>query len=104
MKKSIKKILSSILITTVTLITGFLITAVSFSLYDKLSINQMRLLFAFDIICILIIGMAAWFIYETKKSREKKRRTFEYKHRKRVADNESFDEILNTIKSTNFAA
>ena len=46
MKKTGKKLIQSLVIWVVTLAAGFLITYVSFNLFDNLTANQLKLLFA----------------------------------------------------------
>lgn len=72
MKNSKKKIISSIIIFAVTILAGFGITAISFNLFDNLSQNQMRILFAADIVILLFIGTVAWFLCESQKNVRKK--------------------------------
>ena len=50
MKKTLKKLFKSILITTVTLLSGFGITSISFNLFGTLTSNEMKLFLAIDVL------------------------------------------------------
>lgn len=105
MKKSTKQIISGIIIFLVTAVTGFIITAVSFNLFEVMTQNQMRLVFAIDVIILLAVGTVSWFIYESK-SAQKERKKQKSKNRQNRIDElkRSNEEILNLINCTNFAA
>lgn len=105
MKNSTKKFLSGLTITIVTMATGFVITAISFNLFDVLTRNQMRLVFAIDVIILLVIGTISWFIYEKKQLKEKRKKEIELRHNRRVREiNKQNQEIINIISRTNIAA
>lgn len=105
MKNSAKKFLSGLAITAITMATGFIITAISFNLFETLTQNQMRLVFAIDVIILLVIGTISWFIYENKQLKEKRKKETELRHIKRVREiNKQNQEIINIISRTNIAA
>lgn len=105
MKNSTKKFLSGLAITVVTMATGFVITAISFNLFETLTTNQLRLVFAVDVIILLAIGTISWFIYENKKLKDKRKKEIELRHNKRIKEiNKQNKEIINIINRTNIAA
>lgn len=105
MKKNKKQIITGIIIFTVTLIAGFGITVLSFSLFDTLSRNQMRFLFALDIILLIASGGGAYLFSEAKKKSREKKELFEKRHNNRVAEkNEMMNGIYDIIESKNYAA
>lgn len=67
MNKTIKKIISSIIISSITLGIGFGITMVSFNLFGTLTPNQMKLLFAVDVICLVAV-VGAFLFFSTRKA------------------------------------
>lgn len=105
MKKSTKKIVGGILIFAVTLIVGFGITCISFNLFNNMSINQMRLVFAVDIIVLLITGACAWFIYEGKEAKKQRELEFSHRHNERLkAVEKRNNELFNLTQNGNYAA
>lgn len=105
MKKSSKKALTGAIIFTVTLLTGFGITAVSFNLFDVMNKNEMRIIFAVDVILLFVIGTVSWFIYEGKKTKKARKNNFEKRHKERINKIEKQNtEILSILNSKNFAA
>lgn len=70
MKKSLKQFVSGLVICIATLLFGFAITALSFNLFETLTSNQMKVLFAVDIICLIMAGGLAFFLSETKKEKK----------------------------------
>ena len=56
MNKTVKKLISSVAISAVTLSVGFIVTMVSFNLFDALTTNQMRILFTVDFVCLIAVG------------------------------------------------
>jgi len=105
MKKKTKKFITGIIIFISTLAAGFSITAISFSLFDSLTNNQMRILFGTDVIMLLIIGTIAWFIYESKLNCTKKSKESEQRHNDRMQRNIDYSKELSTILDySNFAA
>ncbi|MCM1285349.1 MAG: hypothetical protein NC213_09350 [Acetobacter sp.] len=89
MKKSFKQILTGISIWAVTLLVGFSLTSVCFSIADKLTRNEMRIMFVIDIAIILAIGTAAWFIYESKTGKKIRDERFEKRHNERIEKNKA---------------
>ena len=105
MKKTGKKLIQSLEIWVVTLAAGFLITYVSFNLFDNLTANQLKLLFAADIIMLSAIGAAAWFFSESKKAKKRKEAAFEKRHNERIVRQcKELGEINSIISRSNFAA
>ncbi len=105
MKKSVKKLVWSFLITTATLIAGFAITFISFRLFDQLTANQMKILFAADILVLAAAATGVWYFYESKKAKKRRRKAFEKRHNERVAERKrEIEEINKIISRTNIAA
>ncbi len=105
MKKKSNRIITGIIIFISTLGAGFGITAISFSLFDTLTNNQMRILFAADIILLLLIGTIAWFVYESKVNFNKKKMEFKKRHDERMKKNIEYSKEMSTIIDySNFAA
>lgn len=104
MNKKTKEIIKGITIFTVTLVIGFMVTAVSFNLFEELSRNQMRILFAIDIVILLAIGGIAWHITESAKQRTKRAQRLRERHDYRVSAMESEMKDLNIIISEKFVA
>ncbi len=98
MKNSTKKLIQSILIFIVTVIIGFGITLISFNLFDTLTANQMRILFAADVIILLFIGTIAWFVYESQKSVGRKN----CKSKEKISN--KTNKMNNSFDFSNFAA
>lgn len=84
MNKNKKQIVTASIIFITTLLSGFAITALSFNLFDVLTQNQMRVLFTADVLILFAIGSAAWFCFEAKKSKAKKKKELELRHNKRI--------------------
>lgn len=105
MKNLLKKMIKSTAITLSTLITGILITFISFQLFDNLTANQMKILFAFDVICLVVIGAAVLLIYDKKQIKKKSKK--EHSRRKyinqKMLQQELF-EINRIINNSDFAA
>ena len=72
MKKTLKKLFKSILITTVTLLSGFGITSISFNLFGTLTANEMKLFLAIDVIILVFVGGVFYYIDEKQSKRKKK--------------------------------
>lgn len=105
MNKSVKKIVESLVITTVTLVMGFIITSISFNLFDNLNNNQMKVLFAIDVICLIAVGSFFFVLSETKNAKKKRKQSFEKRHRERIEQkHKQFNEIECIINNSNFAA
>lgn len=84
MKKSIKQLLSGAIISAVTLAFGFALTMLSFNLFDSLTANQMKILFAADIICLALTGCIAFFLFESKRSKKRKEKLLQERHNRRI--------------------
>lgn len=108
MKNSVKKIIKSIAITAVTLLSGFGITAVSFNLFGSMTANEMKILFAIDVVILLLVGAAFYCAEERKAKRAKKQKEFEQRHRQRVEQAfrqyDGMDMAKISAKGNNFAA
>lgn len=73
MKKTLKKLFKSILITTVTLLSGFGITSISFNLFGTLTSNETKLFLAIDVIILVFVGGVFYYIDEKQSKRKKER-------------------------------
>lgn len=105
MKKSVKKLFSALLITTVTLIAGFGITMLSFNLFDSLTANEMKILFTADVLLLSAAAAGVWFFSESKKCKTRRKKEFEKRRRERIEKREkNLDEINSIINFSNFAA
>ena len=102
MKKRMQKIIKEVLIFVVTLITGAVISGVSFNLFDALTSTQVRVLFAIDIAILVVIGAIALLIYESKQSKKEREERFRERHNKRIEENErrmsGIEEIISCSK------
>ena len=102
MKKRMQKIIKEVLIFVVTLITGAIISGVSFNLFDALTSTQVRVLFAIDIAILVVIGTIAFLIYESKQSKKEREERFRERHNKRIEENErrmsGIEEIISFSK------
>lgn len=105
MKKTLKQIIEEILICIVTLAAGALISSISFNLFDTLTRSQVRVLFAIDIIILLVIGTAALLIYESKQSKKEREARFRERHSKRIENHKKrMSGIDKIISYSNYAA
>lgn len=105
MNKNFKKIFEGILIFTATLTAGFLITVFSFNLFDELTRNQLRILFAADISALFAISSAVCFSVNSKKQRLKRKNEFEKRHNERIKKRNAEMTEINIITAKNqFAA
>lgn len=105
MKKTAKQIISGVVIFGVTLAVGFVITAVSFNLFDSMTANQMRLIFAVDVLSLIAAGAGAWYFFDSKKAKARRKRELEKRHLERIQQRETeMAEINKLINFTNFAA
>lgn len=105
MKRQIKNFIKAVLISISSLMAGIAITAVSFNLFDSLTNNQMKLLFALDVICLAVLGTIIYFIVESKKVRDRRKKEFEKRHNSRIAQrNDQMRDIFKIINQTDFAA
>jgi len=85
MKKNTKKLLMGISISLITLGAGFLITIVSFNLFDSLTANQMKLLFAIDVISLITSGAVTYVVFETKKAKKRRENELKKRHFQRMS-------------------
>lgn len=84
MKNSVKKLFKGLLITTVTLLSGFGITAISFNLFGTLTANEMKIFFALDVVILFVIGTGFFLINESNKKKKRKEQEFKKRHEQRV--------------------
>ncbi len=84
MKNSVKKLFKGLLIVTVTLLSGFGITAISFNLFGTLTSNEMKLFFAIDVIVLFTVGTVFFLIDESNKKKKRRKEQFEKRHAQRV--------------------
>lgn len=101
MKKSVKQILSGIIISVTTLCAGFIITMASFNLFGTLTANQMKILFALDVICLLSVGLLSLFLSERKKNRKIKENEQKARHTLRTAQLDKRYEGIEELISRN---
>jgi len=98
MKKETKKIITGLIISLTTLAAGYAVTMLSFNIFGDLSVNQMRAVFAGDIIALLIAGGATYYYYENKRMKEIRKKEFEERHQqrieKRLRENEEINRLI----------
>ncbi|MDD6728926.1 MAG: hypothetical protein PUE08_06895 [Eubacteriales bacterium] len=105
MNKSVKKIITSIIISAVTLAVGFGITMVSFNLFDSLTANQMKVLFTIDMLCLIGVGAVFFFLSESKEAKKRKERELQKRRRQRAEQfEENMMQINSIISNSNYAA
>lgn len=105
MNKTVKKLISSVAISAVTLSVGFIVTMVSFNLFDALTTNQMRILFTVDFVCLIAVGGTFLYISESKSAKRKRRQCFEKRQRERIEENEKeMAQINEIITNSGYAA
>lgn len=105
MNKSVKKIISSIIIFAVTLGVGFALTMLSFNIFGAVSVNEMRILFCIDIAILAIIGAVAYLIYDSKQAQKRKDALLKERHNQRVRKrNSEIQSLSGIISQSNFAA
>lgn len=105
MNKTVKKIISSVVISAVTILIGFGVTMVSFNLFDTLSTNQMRILFTIDFVCLIAVGGIFLFLTESRNAKRKRRESFEKRQRERIERNErEMSQINEIISNSRYAA
>lgn len=105
MNRNFKKVLEGLLIFAATLIAGFLITAISFNLFDELTRNQLRILFTIDIAALSAIGGIVFFAANSKKQKLRKKKEFEKRHQQRTNKRDNEMAGINIIPAKNqFAA
>lgn len=105
MKKKTNKIITGILISTITLLIGYAVTKLSFNIFGELSTNQMRAVFAADLFALTAVGTFAYFFYENKKLKEKRKREVEKRRLSRIEkSNKEMSEINRIIFQSNKVA
>ncbi len=105
MKKNWEKLVSGAIIMAVTLTAGFLITLISFRLFDTLTANQMKILFAADIVALSLAAVSVWYTYEAKRIKLKREQEFKRRHLRRIEKHETeLAQIKKWIDPSDFAA
>ncbi len=105
MKKTVKQIISTLVISGVTLAAGFAITGISFNLFDDLTPNQMKVLFAVDVLSLAVIAVSVWYFFESKRIKARRKKELEKRHQQRIIQRENeMREINKLINFSNFAA
>lgn len=105
MKNTVKKIFTSVFISLATLIAGLIITMVSFRLFGNLSTNEMRLLFAVDIISLVSAGAGFLIFQENKSCKRKKEEAYRSRRNEHIAQlGREMNETERIINHSNFAA
>ncbi|MGN1202724.1 MAG: hypothetical protein ACI4RF_05460, partial [Eubacterium sp.] len=81
------------------------ITMISFNLFDSLSANQMKVLFAIDVLSLAAIATGVWYFFESKKAKARRRNALEKRHYERIEQiKKQTNEINNVVNYSNFAA
>lgn len=105
MKKSIKKLITASAITFVTLAVGFAITMASFNLFGYLSIGEMKVLFAIDVIALFFTGSVFLLFQESKTNKKRKEEQYRIRRERRLEEiNNELYEINLVINRSNSAA
>ncbi len=105
MKKSLKKVITSFIITAITLGVGFAVTGISFNLFGNLSTAEMRVLFSVDVCALIFAGGFFLFLSEAKQAKKRSKRDFQKRQDRRIAQRAYDLEQINALLSdTNFAA
>ncbi|MCD7796462.1 MAG: hypothetical protein LUG95_02240 [Clostridiales bacterium] len=104
-KKSIKTAIEYTAIAAITLAAGLVTAAISFNLFDNLTQNQMRMLFALDIICLVAGGRIFFFLDERRTKRKKAYNKQRKMQNKKIAKSRvSAKNDENIFSSTHYAA
>lgn len=104
MKKTTKEFLTLSLILLVTLVAGFGVTAVSFNLFNALTPNQMKVLFAIDVVMLCMVATGVWYFFDSKKAKAKRRVQIQKRHQAQIMSyNEEIDNISEIINLINAA-
>lgn len=105
MNKRTKQLIEGTVIFISTLVIGFIITILSFKLFDSLSQNQMRILFTVDFIMLITSAGGVMFYFESEKNKKQRKKEFEKRHNKRVEERQTqLKDIESIISGRNFAA
>ncbi|MGN0522025.1 MAG: hypothetical protein ACI4IQ_05245 [Eubacterium sp.] len=105
MKKTINKIIKSTAISIVTLLAGFIITAISFNLFDSLTPNQMKILFAFDVICLTVAGAITLLVSDKKKLQKKQKKARrKIRYQQLLKEEQDFSQLVKIADKSDFAA
>lgn len=105
MNKRTKQLIEGTVIFISTLVIGFIITILSFKLFDSLSQNQMRILFAVDFIMLIASAGGVMLYFESEKNKKREKKEFEKRHNKRVEERQAqLKDIESIISGRNFAA
>ncbi|MGN1123635.1 MAG: hypothetical protein ACI4RR_04770 [Eubacterium sp.] len=105
MKKSLKKVITSFIITGITLAVGFAFTGITFNLFGNLSTQEMKILFAVDVCALIFAGGFFLFVSESKEAKKRSKREFEKRQSRRIAQRAyDLEQINALLNDTNFAA
>lgn len=105
MKKTTKKLITASAITFVTLAVGFAITMASFNLFGYLSIGEMKVLFAIDVIALFFTGSVFLLFQESKANKKRKEEQYRIRRERRLEEiNNELHEINLVINRSNSAA
>lgn len=105
MKKRKKQLIEGTIIFITTLAIGFAVTTLSFKLFDSLTQNQMRILFAVDFTLLIASAGSVMVYFESAKNKKQRKKEFEKRHNKRMAEKQSqMKDIETIITGRNFAA
>lgn len=105
MNKKTKQLIEGAIIFISTLVVGFAVTVLSFRLFDSLTQNQLRILFAVDFAALIAAGGGTMLYFESKKNKEKRKKEFEKRHNKRIEEKQSqLKNIEAIIANSTFAA
>lgn len=84
MKINFSKIIKGIIISITSLTTGFFAICIPFHIFDELSSNSIRVLFAAEIIIYLAIAMIFLIIKDKKDIKKEKEKQKQLKRKKKV--------------------
>lgn len=105
MKKTLKQIISGVIIMGITLAAGFGISLLSFNLFKALTPNQMKLLFTFDVFLLSAAATAVWYFFDCKNAKNRRKKEFQKRRNSRIEKNQKqWQELSEIINLTNFAA
>lgn len=105
MNKKTRQLIEGTAIFISTLAVGFILTVLSFKLFDSLSQNQMRVLFTVDFTLLIAAAGGVMFYFESEKNKKKRKKEFEKRHNKRIEKRTAqLKDIEAILSDRNFAA
>ena len=105
MNRRKKQLIEGAIIFISTLAVGFIMTILSFELFDVLSQNQLRVLFAVDFTLLIASAGGVMIYFESVKNKKRRQKEFEKRHNKRIEEKQSqMKDIEAIIAGRNFAA